>query len=238
MAFDIPRSAVLPVREVAVRLQPGEHPFEVDNAEAIEAHWKVEHSANPALFNGQMVLLSRLALRGERLEGACHAVNYATMLYWRRRKNDPRIEHSFAYPALVAADGALVAIRMGAHTSNPGRVYFAAGSFEPSDFIDGVVDLQGNMVREVREETGLDIGAVRHDDTDYLYSANRSTAIFRRYYLDEDADDVARRIRDFVASESDPEIEGPVVIRADGPRPDGMTGHMQAIVDWHFGAGR
>ena len=54
-----------------------------------------------------------------------------------------------------------MAIRMAAHTVNAGRVYFAAGSFEPSDFRDGLVDADGNMVREVREETGLDIAGAR-----------------------------------------------------------------------------
>ena len=38
-----------------------------------------------------------------------------------------------------------------------GRVYFAAGSFEPVDFRDGLVDVDFNMIREVREETGLDL---------------------------------------------------------------------------------
>ena len=51
--------------------------------------------------------------------------------------------------AWEAAGNALVAIRMGAHTVNAGKVYFAAGSFEPEDFPDGVVDAHGNMAREV-----------------------------------------------------------------------------------------
>lgn len=234
MAFDIPRGKVMPVGSIDVRLEPARHPFEIENAAAIDANWLVEHAANPALFNGTMVLLSKLALHGERLTGICHPVNYATMLYWRKNRGDPGIEHSFAYPALVAADNALVAIRMGPHTANPGRVYFAAGSFEPGDFVDGQVDLHGNMMREVREETGLDIASVRHDDIFHVFSANNATAIFRRYYLDDDADTIARRIETFVANEAHPEIEGPVIIRSADERLEEVTGHMRAIVDWHF----
>jgi 8-oxo-dGTP pyrophosphatase MutT (NUDIX family) len=236
MRFSLPRGAVLPVHEIDVRLLDTPHPYEVAHVEEIEGNWQHEHAANPALFNGIMVLLSALELSGTRLIGQCHPVRYATLLYWRKNKGPNSVEHSFAFPALVSRDNALVAIRMGKHTANPGRIYFAAGSFEPSDFTNGQVDLHGNMSREVLEETGLDIRSVRHDPHDYIYSENHSTVIFRRYWLDEDADTLARRIEEFVASETDPEIEGPVVIR-EGEMPEDMSPHMAAIVRWHFGQG-
>ena len=234
MSFSLPRGAVLPVGEIDVRLIDAPHPYESANAGEISDNSRCEHTANPALFNGTMVLLSALELSGTRLVGLCHPVRYATMLYWRRNKGPNGVEHSFAFPALVSRDNALVAIRMGRHTANPGRIYFAAGSFEPGDFTDGQVDLHGNMSREVMEETGLDIHSARRDPHHYIYSEDHATEIFRRYWLDGDADDLARRIERFVASEAEPEIEGPVVIRK-GETPDGMSPHMAAIVRWHFG---
>lgn len=232
--FDLPRGVVTPIGKADVRLIDTPHPFEIANEAAIATNWQREIAANPALFNGTMVLLSRLVLSDGRLEGRCHAVNYATMLHWRRNKGVAGIEHFFAFPVLVASDNALVAIRMGRHTANPGMVYFAAGSFEPDDFIDGQVDAVGNMTREVREETGLDISAVRTDPQFHLNSIDHTTVLFRRYWLDEDADEIAARISDFVAAEAEPEIEGPVVIRSLEDNPEGMTAHMRAIVRWHF----
>ena len=135
---------------------------------------------------------------------------------------------------LVTSDNALIAIRMGAHTVNAGRVYFAAGSFEPEDFPDGVVDPHGNMAREVREETGLDISGARRGDRHYALSTERGTVIFRRYFLDADADEIASRIRDFVAGEAEPEIEEPVVIRSARDLPDGLMPHMPPMIEWHF----
>lgn len=233
--FDLPRGEVVPITSADIRLVDTPHPFEVAHEREIAANWEREIAANPALFNGTMVLLSRLIYRDGRLEGRCHAVNYATMLHWRRNKGVAGIEHFFAFPALVSRDKALVAIRMGQHTANPGMVYFAAGSFEPEDFIDGQVDAVGNMTREVREETGLDISAVRTDAQFHLYSVNHATVLFRRYWLNEDADTLARRIEDFVAGEAEPEIEGPVVIRSTEDNPETMTPHMAAIMRWHFG---
>ena len=42
------------------------------------------------------------------------------------------------------------------------------------------------------------------------------------------------RIRDFVASEAEPEIDGPVVIRDARDLPEGLMPHMPPLIDWHF----
>ncbi|MGN6467155.1 MAG: hypothetical protein ACTHLP_16925, partial [Rhizobiaceae bacterium] len=84
MSFNLPRDAIVPVRIAAVRLDPGPHPFERENGPAIDANWHEETARNPALFDGQVVLLSRLDYEGGRLEGTCHAVRFATFMLWRK----------------------------------------------------------------------------------------------------------------------------------------------------------
>lgn len=235
MSFDLPRGVVTPVRSVDVVLDPGPHPYEVENTAAIDANWRVEHAANPYLFDGTMVLLSHLRLEPDGgLIGRCHRVRFATMLYWRKNKGNPGVEHSYAHAALVSSDGALVAIRMSRRTANPGSVYFAAGSFEPTDFVDDRVNLHGNMAREVLEETGIDIDRAIRESVDHIFSESGSTVIFRRYWLDEDADTLAARITAFVAGQDEPEIDGPVIIRSADHLPEGTLRHMRAIVRWHF----
>jgi 8-oxo-dGTP pyrophosphatase MutT (NUDIX family) len=234
MAFDIPRNVILPVNGVDVRLDPGPHPFESGNAEAIERNWLAEKAANPALFDGTVMLLSRLVYTGGRLEGRCHAIRFATFMLWRKSQPVPSAEHAFAHAMLVSRDNALVAIRMAGHTVNAGSVYFAAGSFEPCDFVDGVADVDFNMIREVGEETGLNLNAARRGARYYALSAERGTVIFRRYFLDADADEIAAGIRTFVAADPEPEIEGPVVIRNRDDRPEGLKPHMLPLIDWHF----
>lgn len=237
MGFDLPRGAITPVANVAVTLGPLPHPFELVNAAEIEANWRIEHASNPALFDGRMMLLSALSLDGDQLVGRCHEVRYATLLYWRRHRDTDAAEHAFAHAALIASDDALVAIRMGKHTASPGSVYFAAGSFEREDFVDGVCGPDANMIREVAEETGLDISRLRRDERFLLFSLDKATAIFRRYWLNETAATVAERIRAFVATQDDPEIEGPVIIRLGEAYPEGLKPHMQAFAEWHFGEG-
>lgn len=237
LSFDLPRNVILPVDAVDVRLDPGPHPFVLGNAEAIAENWRQEIAANPALFDGTVVLLSELAYRDNRLVGRCHAVNYSTFLLWRKRRENSGAEHAYAHAVLVAGDNALVAIRMGPRTVNAGRVYFAAGSFEPIDFREGLVDVDFNMIREVGEETGLDLSTAERGQRYYALSTPSGTVIFRRYRVAETADDLARRISAFVATETDPEIEGPVIIRSAADLPDGLMPHMKPLIEWHFADG-
>jgi 8-oxo-dGTP pyrophosphatase MutT (NUDIX family) len=234
LSFDLPRNTILAVDAVDVALDPEPHPFEAGNRAAIDTNWRAETAANPALFDGTVVLLSSLAYRERRLVGRCHAIRYASFLYWRRHRDTSRAEHSFAHAVLVARDNALVAVRMGPHTANPGRVYFAAGSFEPVDFRDGKVDLHANMEREVGEETGIALAVAPRDANCHFISIETGTVIFRRYFLDEDSETIAAKVRAFVAAETDPEIEGPVVIRHADDLPEGLAPQMKPIVDWHF----
>ena len=234
MSFDLPRNVILPVDAVDVRLDSGAHPFERDNSEAIAENWRRELGAKPALFDGTVVLLSALSYRDNRLTGRCHAVRYSTFMLWRKNRQVGGAEHAYAHAMLVAGDNALVAIRMGRHTVNAGRVYFAAGSFEPIDFRDGLVDVDFNMIREVREETGLDLSGAERGQRYHALSTPSGTVIFRRYRVPEPADEIARRISAFVATEAEPEIEGPVVIRDTDDLPDGLMGHMKPLIEWHF----
>lgn len=235
MSFDLPRDTVFAVSDVRVALDPAPHPFEVDNAAAIATHWREASAANPALFDGEVALLSALALRGGVLVGRSHLVRYSSFLYWRKVRPVGGAGHVFAHAMPVSSDGALVAIRMGEHTINAGRIYFAAGSFERIDFRNGMADPEVNMRREVMEETGLDLSAARADPHYHAVSIAAGTVLFRRYYLDETADALAAHIRAHVARETDPEIDGPVILRAGEPEPDNLAPQMPPMLEWHFG---
>jgi 8-oxo-dGTP pyrophosphatase MutT (NUDIX family) len=237
MDFDIPRGIILPVAQVDVSLDPEPHPFEAANRAQIDANWLTEKAANRALFDGEVSLLARLAYRDERLEGACHTIRFATFLYWRKTRPWPGAEHAFAHAMPVSSDGPLIAIRMGRNTTNPGKVYFAAGSFDPVDFPGGKVDVDFNMAREVAEETGLEIAGLPRDPNYHALSGAGGTVIVRRYFLPKPAEETAEAIRAFVAADPEPEIEEPVIIRNADDLPDGIMPYMATLIAWHFWRG-
>lgn len=234
MQFDLPQDRIFPVGNVSVVLDPSPHPFAAANAAEIEAYWQVAKAANPALFDGEVALLSNLSLRDGDLVGHCHIVRYATFLYWRSLRPIPDAGHAYTHAMLVSADNALVAIRMGPSTVNAGSVYFAAGSFEPADFSGGKADLDANMWREVAEETGIDLSGIPHERQYHAVSKTTGTVLFRRYFLDRSADELAEDISRHVAAEDDPEIEGPVIIRGPSDLPDRLAQQMPDLIAWHF----
>lgn len=233
--FDVPLGEVFPVEEVDIRFDPAPHQFELRNLDSIEANWVAEKAANPAYFDGTVVMHSTLSYRRGRLWGVCHPIRFATYLWWRRTVPDRSAENTFAHAMIVSSDGHLVAIRMGGHTANAGAVYFAAGSFEPQDFPDGQVDLHGNMRREVLEETGLDLDEAEAEPVWHAVASLVGTVIFRRYRFDRTAEQLAAAISSFVAGDPDPEIVGPVIIRRGETLPDTLKAHMVPIIRWHFG---
>ena len=234
MSFDLPRDTVLPVEVIDVRLDPAPHPLERDNLQAIEENWLRESAINPHIFDGQVALLSELSYDDGRLTGRCHIVRYATFMYWLRNRETPGAGHVFAHAMLVSSDNALVAIRMGKHTVNAGRVYFAAGSFELEDFRDGLVDVDFNMRREVKEETGIDISQATPAKRFYLLSTRSGTVIFRRFRMPMTANAMVSSIKAFVAAEAHPEIEAPVVIHGVSDLPDDLATYMPSLIEWHF----
>lgn len=234
MSFNLPANVILPVDRIDVRLDPSPHPFERDNADAIARGWLEHRAGNPALFDGTMVLLSSLAYDGGLLAGVCHEVRYSTFLHWRRHSDTPHAHHAFAHAMPVTGDGALVAIRMAPHTLNAGKVYFAAGSFEPEDFVDGQVDIHRNMAREVAEETGLNLDTAGTERRHHLISTPGGVVIFRRYRFAETAAELTARIHAHIADDPDPEISEPVVIADAAARPAELMAYMPALIGWHF----
>lgn len=233
MTIAIARGRMLRIREVRIELAPGPHPFERTNEESIAETWARETAANPNLFNGTATLLAAAWLDNQDiLRGQCHLVRYATLLHWIRNPDTTMAEHLFAHAIPISADGRLIAIRMGAHTANAGKCYFAAGSIDADDILNGEIDIDGNMAREVAEETGLNLSDAVAENGYHLWRGESHAVLLRRYRFRETADVLGERIGRHVADDPTPEIEGPVILGDRLERPSGLASHMVPVLDW------
>jgi 8-oxo-dGTP pyrophosphatase MutT (NUDIX family) len=229
-----PEQTVFRIAGVNLQVLEGEHPYRRSRRDEIALNWEAEVKANPALFDGRMVFQHRLALSEDGIAGQGYIVPFSTFMHWRRQQDRGGGMHLFAYPVIESSDGALVAIRMGAHTANPGQVYFAAGSLEPEDIASGVCDLEHNMRREVLEETGLDLADAMPGKSYHASHFRRTVTVFRTFRFDLTADQIVGRIAAHMLVSDDKEIAGAVAIRSADHSAYPYNVAMLPIVDWYF----
>ena len=234
----IAENTIFRLDRLDLTVSPDPHPLLLSHAAEISDNWAAEVAANPSLYDGQMVLHSRITLSAGAVHAVGHVVPFSTLLYWRKAKPAGGAAHLFSIPVLLSADNAVIAIKMGAHTANPGKVYCAAGSLDPEDVIDGRCDADLNMAREVLEETGLSLAdAVSVGDFHALHADDYVT-LFRVYRFAEDAETLVGRIGAHAADEADPEIAGVVAICDADPGRHSYAHFMPPMLAWLFEGGQ
>lgn len=220
-----------------MRVLAGVHPLVTRQGEEIARNWANEVAANPSLWDGEMLFQDRISITSEGLISEAYIAPFSAFMWWRRQEDRREGRHIFAYPVLESSDGALVAIRMGAHTANPGQVYFASGSFEQMDVAGGLCDIEGNMRREVREETGLDLGDAFSSGGFYATQFRSVVSLIKLYRFDMTADAMVAQIEKNMPHVEDKEIAGVVAIRSADPHAERYNISMLPVLDWYFSVG-
>ena len=147
---------IIAIDEIDARIEPYEWRFSQDYAAQIEKVWASESAGKPEMFNGRVLIQHRGQVEGRIFRAGYSETDYKSFLAWHRLGNPPpQVRNGFAMAALRSADGAYLLGEMGPHTANAGKIYFAAGTPDLNDVVDGRVDLAGSVMRELAEETGL-----------------------------------------------------------------------------------
>jgi 8-oxo-dGTP pyrophosphatase MutT (NUDIX family) len=230
-----PEHIVFPVARIELRVLDGDHPYHVEHAAAVRENWEKELVANPAFYDGRMLFQRRLSVSTEAIVGESYVSPFSTFIYWRRQAERSGGFHVFAFGVIVSSDGAVIAIRMGQHTANAGQVYCPAGSMDENDIVGGYCDVEGNMRREVLEETGLDLRDGVADPGYFATQSDRSITLIRVYRFALTADEILARIREHMLIDEEKEIEGAVAIRSADPTAHHYSAAMPAILAWFFG---
>lgn len=233
MAIDLPLNRIVPLSNVRLALCETPHGWEVENADDIVTMWSRETAANPTLFDGMVPIFSSLYVADGVLEGISHPVGYSALMHYKRH-NAVATAHVFATAVLVASGGELIAARMAGHTSYPDRINFAAGTFDRGDVVDGMLDVDGNMHREVMEELGIDLSMCRADDGYNLFAHDKGTVIFRRYHLPMTAIEANAFIQQTIAAQALPEVTEGIILQRSHTVPTGAASYMPALMNWHF----
>jgi hypothetical protein len=202
------------VTTLALKYEPRPWAFAQERRAEISAYFAQKQRETPAIWNGRVLLAYDPVLDAEHLSARYLDADYASFLAWRDWGfPDKDVFNGFGMGALRASDGAFVLGEMNQHTANAGRIYFPAGTPEPADIRDGVVDLAGSIVREMEEETGLKPDDYTIDPDWYCVRSGASLALLRVLVADCPGEELRDRITANLATQSRPELAAIHLVR-------------------------
>lgn len=235
---------IVTLADIEIRLGSAPWPEMDGGRAAVDAHWARATADNPKLWNGRVLGTVAPGWPGGiavdeagRLTGTAIETDFAAFLAWRDfGYPEIGLRNLFGSALVLGGDGALVYGVMGSTTANAGRIYPPGGSLEPDDArADGLVDVRRSIRRELAEETGLDAGDARPGPLLASFDGTR-VSIGEVFRFDASADEIAGRIRAFIAAEADPELDDVRVIRsladlpADGRCPVYAAQHARRLI--------
>jgi 8-oxo-dGTP pyrophosphatase MutT (NUDIX family) len=207
---------IIPIAKIEAVFEPREWKFARERASEIKAHWALLKAQSPALFDGRVLLQYERCIENGVFHARYLATDYSAFLAWRDFGwPDKEIINGFSMAALRARDGAFLLGEMAAHTANPGKVYFAAGTPDPDDITpSGEVDLLANLLRELEEETGLTSSEVSVGEGWTAVFEGQRIAFMRPVTIDMDAQAARALILSRLGKQAHPELADVHIIRS------------------------
>ncbi|HTO78741.1 MAG TPA: NUDIX hydrolase [Methylocystis sp.] len=198
-----------------------EHRLDISEAEEqrIEEFWREQVSRNASLYDGRVLMARRAEIRvnnsGQRtLEVEFFEAPFSRYFAWKHfGQPDWGVFNCFSAPALRSSDGAFLAGEMGREHSQPGLIYFPCGTPDRDDLDGSRVDLTGCLIRELAEETGIQIDERDLAPVWRIVSYKKQRACLRIVNLASDAQSEVERALRHIRSQQQPELAGMRVFR-------------------------
>lgn len=216
---------------VELQLAPAEHPFHVAHRAEAAENWRREKDRQPALFDGQVMLARNVAIDDGVLRADCRLVPFSTFMYWRTKRPVADAVHVFAMAVPIGSDGGVVVSEMSAGTANAGLVYCASGSFDPDDLVEGRFNPARNMVREVAEETGLDLTSAVGETGWHAVLVDGAVTVFRAFRFAESSEELVRLAAAHIARQREPELADVFAVHRRTEMTTRFANHMPVILN-------
>ncbi len=120
-------------------------------------NWQRAKERNPGFFNGTVYLSHDYAIEDGHLVGSMFQTDFQTMLYWRALPfaDSDTVREVFGSSLIRSAEGHLLFGRQAPGQLNSGLIYPPSGVIDSGDVVGDAINIDGNITRELREETGL-----------------------------------------------------------------------------------
>lgn len=232
-----PRVAFDFVDEIESSFHERDWDFARERSEEIDAHWQAFCAQRAGVFDGRVLVVDRWDVEtrdGRRVLVTRHfATNFRNFIAMRDWNfPDPGVRNCFAAAALVSREGHWVMGEMGGHTANAGRIYFPCGTPDMDDVTGARVDLAGSVLRELAEETGIEAHEVSVEPGWTIVCEGGRIACLKTVRSPLPSDELAARVRAFLAAEKDAELSGVHVVRSRADiRPGAMPPFIVAFLE-------
>jgi 8-oxo-dGTP pyrophosphatase MutT (NUDIX family) len=209
--------------------------FAIERRAEIDAFFAALQRENPALWNGRVLMMHRQVLAGGIFHGGYLETDYASFAAWQHWGLPPAgIYDCFGAAAILTADGAFLLGVMNAHTLKPGAIYFPCGTPDPNDIVDGKVDFDFSVRRELKEETGIDAAEFAAEPGWTTVVDGALIAQIKVLRAREDAKTLRARMVAHLARESEPELADIRIVRAPADFDSAMRPFVKAFLAQRF----
>jgi len=203
------------VERLELAFTPKPWAFAVDKRREIDAYFAELQRAKPSIWNGRVLLLHHQVVRDGVFSGDYLETDYASFSAWHHwGLPSAGVRDCFGAAAVLAGDGAFLLGIMGAHTFNAGEIYFPCGTPDPDDIINGKVDLQFSVQRELKEETGIDAAELTSEPGWTAAIDGPLIALIKLLRAAEPAQALRARMLAHLAHEKQPELSGITIVRS------------------------
>jgi 8-oxo-dGTP pyrophosphatase MutT (NUDIX family) len=222
---------IVPVERLELSFAPAPWAFaEARRTEIATLFTGLRHET-PSLWNGRVLLLCRQRLEAGVLNGAYLETDYASFVAWARWGwPQAGVHDCFGAAAILGSDGGFLLGLMSPRTLNAGQIYFPCGTPDPSDIIDGKVDLDFSVRREVREETGFSVEELEAEPGWTMVVDGALIALIKVFQSRQTADELRKRALAHLAAETQPELADIRIARGPGDFDPNMRGFVRAFL--------
>lgn len=222
------------VRRLELGIAPYAWPFAQERRREIDDHFAALRRSKAELWNGRVLLMKDAAFGDGVLGGTFFETGFADFMAWRDWGfPDRTVQNCFSMGALRGCDGGYLLGVMSVFTANAGRIYFPAGTPEPADVVGGTVDLLGNVLRELQEETGLDPATLSVAADWTAVVAGPRLALMKAIQADRPAETLRAEVLRHLATEARPELADIRIVRSADDfhpaMPDFVTAYLSYV---------
>ena len=214
---------ILAVERLELRFEPRAWAFADDNRAAIDAHFAAKQKANPALWNGRVLLAHEYGVTDGVCRGAFLETDFASFNAWRDWGRPPAdIVNCFAAAALRGERRRLSARRDGRpHRQCRTDLFSLRHARSDRCRKMAVSILSTTRGSELKDETGLDFDDLEASAWLAFGPAHTWAMVAKVLNAREPAEALRRRILGHLASQPQPELADIRIVRGPGrPRPD------------------